>query len=327
MRFFKSEAGAVVLWVLCSILLAALIVPWLFGLGKDFAAQNVDSGGLLGSIAGSCERAKFSRYFNRALMISAVTLFFPLWFRVRMIGHTRVNVELHRRTGLAWKPGLAHCMVGFATTAGLLWILGFVVVMSGVFNPAETHIPFQKLLNKAILPSIGASIVEEWLFRALLIGLWLRISGPMMACIGTSLVFAFVHFLDPPNGVIIADPRAWQSGFELLGWIMRHYLSPQFIAAEFLTLFVVGMALGWARLRTGSLWLPIGMHAGWIFAFKSFNLLHVGNTDNPLGNLLIGGTLRAGLLPLATLAVTWFLLASLARKLPSKQPPQKCQTV
>jgi len=316
MRFFKSEAGAVVLWVVASILLAAIISPWLFTLGKEFAAQHSENGGWFEGLAGSCERAKFTRYFSRSLMISALLLFWPLWLRMRMIAGMRDGELPIPRPGLGWKPGLLHCMVGFAAAAGLLWLLGIAVEAGGAFTAHEKTVPAKKFLNEALAPAIGASIVEEWLFRALLIGLWLRISGPVMACIGTSLVFAFVHFLEPPHGVEIADPRAWNAGFDLLGWIMRNYLSPQFIAAEFLTLFVVGLALAWARLRTGSLWLAIGMHAGWIFAFKTFNMLHLVAESNPLGNLLIGGTLRAGLLPLFTLALTWLLLFFLIRKLP-----------
>ncbi|MFU8893165.1 MAG: lysostaphin resistance A-like protein [Luteolibacter sp.] len=316
MRFFKSEAGAVVLWVVASIGLAALISPWLFDLGKDFAAQHAESGGLFGRLAGSCERAKFSRYFNRSLMLSALVLFWPLWLRVRMIGRNRAGVPSPASEGLGWRPGLIQCVAGFALAASLLWLLGTAVVAVGAFVPIEKPVSAAKLLNQALFPAIGASIVEEWLFRALLMGLWLRISRPIMACIGTSIVFAFLHFLEPPHGVEIADPRAWSSGFELLGWIMRSYLNPQFIAAEFLTLFVVGMTLGWARLRTGSLWLPIGMHAGWIFAFKSFNMHHVIGDTNVLGSLLVGGTLRAGLLPLATLTITWVLIALAIRRLP-----------
>lgn len=313
MRFVKSEAGAVVLWVLASVLLAAAISPWLYGLGKDFAVQYVDDGGLFGKLAGSCERAKFTRYFNRSLMLSALLLFWPLWWRVRMLGRVRGRGVSIIQGGVGWKIGLIHCLVGFTVAAGLLWVLGIAAHVGGAFAPVEKVPAAGEFISKGLVPALGASIAEEWLFRALLMGLWLRISGPVMACVGTSLVFAFVHFLEPPHGVLMSEPRAWTAGFELLGLVMQNYLSPQFIAAELLTLFVVGMALGWARLRTDSLWLPIGMHAGWIFAFKSSNMLHAAVEENALGSLWIGGTLRAGLLPLATLLVTWFVLMALLR--------------
>jgi len=315
-RFFKSEAGAVVLWVVVSVVLAATISPWLFAVGKDFAAQHAEGGGLFGRLAGSCERAKFSRYFNRSLALSALLLLWPLWWRVRMLGSMRRCESPIIQPGIGWKPGLLQCLAGFAAAAGLLWLLGIVANAGGAFVPTEKSVAIGKFFSQALVPALGASLVEEWLFRALLIGLWLRISGPVMACVGTSLVFAFVHFLEPPQGAVMPDPRAWSAGFELLGLTLQNYLNPQFIAAELLTLFVVGMALGWARLRTDSLWLPIGMHAGWIFGFKSFNLLHVATLENGLGNFWIGATLRSGLLPLLVLLLTWLLLALLIHRLP-----------
>lgn len=304
------------MWVVASLVLAALISPLLFAFGKDFAEQYVGSGGLLGSLAGSCERAKFSRYFSRSLMLAAVILLWPLWLRVRMLGRMREGALPQTWSGIGWKLGFIHGVLGFAVAAGLLWILGIAAYAGGAFEPIGKSVEAKRLLSQGLVPALGASIIEEWLFRGVLIGLWLRISGPVMACIGTSLVFAFVHFLEPPHGVEITDPRVWSAGFEFLGLIMQNYLNPQFIAAELLTLFVVGMALGWARLRTGSLWLPIGMHAGWIFAFKSFNMLHAPAQEKTMSGWLVGDSLRVGVLPLMTLALTWLLIALAMRRLP-----------
>ena len=317
MRFLKSEAGAVVLWGLFTILLAAAITPWLFAWGKDFAAVYHGHGGIFGWLAGSCERARISRYFNRSMLIAAVLLLIPLVWRIRRIGHA--NDGKHQPTPWArigWQAGVCHAIAGFTAAAGLLWLLGIAVEAGGAFTPSENETSTKTFILRAVAPALGASILEEWIFRAILIGLWLRVCGAWMACLGTSLVFAFVHFLEPPRGAEIADSRAWSAGFELLGLVLRSYLNPQFIAAEFLTLFTVGMALAWARLRTGSLWLPIGMHAGWVFAFKSFNMFHQPAEQNSLGSLFVGDSLRVGILPLATLAITWLLVAWLLRWIP-----------
>ncbi len=316
-RFLKSDAGAVVLWVVATVVLAAAITPWLFAWGKEFAAAYHGNGGLSGWLAGSCERARFSRYFNRAMLIAAGLMLVPLLWRVRQInrshGGTRPPAPWAH---LGWKTGIGHAVAGFTAAAAMLWLLGLAVQAGGAFTASGNEITAKTFLLRTVVPAIGASVVEEWIFRALLIGLWLRITGAWMACIGTSLVFAFVHFLEPPRGAEMADPRAWTAGFELLGLVLRNYLNPQFIAAELLTLFTVGMALAWARLRTGSLWLPIGMHAGWIFAFKSFNLFHHPTPENGLGALFVGDSLKEGILPLATLALTWLLIAGALRWIP-----------
>jgi membrane protease YdiL (CAAX protease family) len=90
----------------------------------------------------------------------------------------------------------------------------------------------------------------------------------------------------------------------LLGAILLNFTDPRFFAAEFVVLFVIGLILAWSRVRTGGLWFAIGLHAGWIAAFKSFNLLHQLNPESPLHPWGVGESLRAGLLPLATLAIT-----------------------
>ena len=43
------------------------------------------------------------------------------------------------------------------------------------------------------------------------------------------------------------------------------------VLAGFTTLFLIGLILADARLQTRSLWLPIGLHAGWILASGAFN--------------------------------------------------------
>jgi len=313
-RFLKSEAGAVVVWVVATLLLAAAISPWLFSLGKDFAVQHSESGGLFGRLAGSCERARFSRYFNRSLMISALLLLVPLWLWLRTIARNRDKVSPILPPGMHWKRGLSQSVAGFVAAAGLLWLLGIVVSAGGSFEASGSPLTIGRIFGQAVVPALGASIVEEWLFRGLLLGLWLRFCGPLMACVGTSLIFAFVHFLDPPSGAEIADSRAWHAGFELLGLILRNYLHPEFLTADFLTLFVIGMSLAWARVRSGSLWLPLGMHAGWVFAFKLFNMTHASAGESGLGSLLIGDTLRSGLLPLVTLVITWLVLVVMLRR-------------
>jgi membrane protease YdiL (CAAX protease family) len=147
-------------------------------------------------------------------------------------------------------------------------------------------------------------LLEEWLFRGLLLGLWLKYTKPLAACLGTSLLFAFIHFLEPPAGMAIADPGSPWAGFELLGKIIFHFADPRFFVTDFATLFGIGMLLAWARLRTGALWFSIGLHGGWILAFKTYNLLYQDVETHPMHPWGIGDSLRSGLLPLATLMLT-----------------------
>ena len=85
------------------------------------------------------------------------------------------------------------------------------------------------------------------------------------------------------------------------------------VAAAFTTLFLIAWVLADARLRTRSLWLPVGLHAGWICGNALFNrLAHRQNIAMPW----IGKNLLVGLVPLAVCLITWGLLALLLRRQP-----------
>jgi membrane protease YdiL (CAAX protease family) len=305
-RFFLSEIGAVVTWVLASLFLAAVISPWIYQGGKALAAaaQAGDLPGVIEWLAAACGRAKFGRFFDRSLLLSALVLLPLLLYRVRRLQPSAPDGPCHALRPLSWPNAARHAMVACALSGGLLWVMVLALDASGALVPAAKNLAPGKALQKILLPAIAAPLVEEWLFRGLLLGLWLRFARPVAACIGTSLVFAIVHFLKPPAGTVIGDPSHWLAGFQLLGKILLHFIDPRFFVADFATLLGVGMILAWARLRTASLWFPIGLHAGWIVAFKAFNQSYRVLESHPLHPWAMGDSMRSGLLPLLTLAVT-----------------------
>ncbi len=63
-----------------------------------------------------------------------------------------------------------------------------------------------------------------------------------------------------------ARPAAihWWSGLALLPEAFSQFHEPALLLGGFTTLLLAGLILGYARDRTQSLWMPIGLHAGWI---------------------------------------------------------------
>jgi hypothetical protein len=77
------------------------------------------------------------------------------------------------------------------------------------------------------------------------------------------------------------------------------------LAAGFTTLFVIAWILADARLKTRSLWLPIGLHAGWIFANGAFSrAAHREHLVLPW----IGKSLMVGIAPLIVAVASWALM-------------------
>ena len=316
-RFFQSEIGAAVVWVICSLLMAAVISPWIYQGGKQLAAaaEGGDLPALFEWLGAACGRSKFGRFFDRSLMLSAL-VFLPLLLRrIRFLRVTAGNPSVDSRLPVSWKSAGLQIMTGCVIAAGLLWGLGAILDAAGAYVPKAQAPAAGKLLSKALVPAVAVALVEEWLFRGVLLGLWLRFARPVTACAGTALVFAFLHFLNPPAGSVITNPTHVLAGFQLLGKILLHFTDPLFFLTDFAALLAAGLILAWARVRTGALWFSIGLHAGWIAAFKAFNLFYREVSDSPLRPWGIGENLRSGVLPLLTLGLTAVVCHFVLRRL------------
>ncbi len=289
------------LWVMLSLVLAGALAPWLYQAGKCLAdsAATEDLPGVLEWLGAACGRAEFGRFFNRALLLSAVMTLPGLLWRIQIVRSECVS-KVISCAAVPWRSAVIQIGVGCIIAAGMLWGIGMFLEASGAFTPKPGAPGLGKLLGKIIVPAVVVSPLEEWMIRGVLLGMWLKFSKPVAACVGTSLFFAFVHFLKPPVGSVIADPASAMAGFELLGKVLFHFVNPRFFVTEFATLFFGGMILAWARVRTGGLWFAIGLHAGWISGFKGFNLLYQAAASHHWG---IVGTF-SGPFPMVTLGLT-----------------------
>ena len=179
-RFLQSEAGATVMWVLSSMLLAAVIVPWICRAGTNLgeAAATKDLPAVLEWLGRSAAGAKFSRYYSRSLSLSALILLPFLFRRLRRLRARSLWIDGTKRP-VGWRCGWVQSAVGVAVAGGLLWVLGILLHHWGAYVPAPKAPGIGKLFWAAAVPAVGASLVEEWLFRGLLLGLWLRFARPL----------------------------------------------------------------------------------------------------------------------------------------------------
>lgn len=312
----RSEIGAVVLWIVASLVLAAILAPWLTRGGQWLAVEagRSDLPGIVEWLAESCGRAKFSRFFNRSLMVSALML---LPFVIGRVRHIRRVAPGSCRVGkvpsVSVSLRLADCVAGWVIASGLLAVLCIGSSLAGAYEPRPVVGDVAKFTTKVIVPALVTAPLEEWLFRGILLGLWLRFVRPVPAVAGAALMFAFLHFLDPPKSMVFEDPRHPLAGFQLLGGVLLHFTEPRFFVTDFLTLLLVGVILGWMRLRTGTLWFGIGLHAGWVFALKACSFFYSRVDGHPLRPWWLGENLRSGVLPLLTLALTLMVCFSWLR--------------
>ena len=315
---FKNDLTKIALYFLATILVGAAIAPPIFMVGKAIGATGAlqEVGWMpfrafgsewtpIHNTGGRLAETHFPRYFNRAMLATALICMVPLvwWMRVEK-----------------WKSAFAlekdpswvrHLFGGFALAAGLLLTMGWGFVLFDIFDPEHpaSRDPLPSLFATAIVSGMAVGFLEEFLFRGVFLGVCLRAANRFAALFFVTTVFAAVHFLKPPGGLQIVDADVhWGTGFWLAARCFTDFKSLEFLIAEYATLFAVGWVLAFARLRTGSLWVSIGLHAGWVFGLKTFSELTTRVA--PLEETLpwVGKDLKNGLVSLAVVMLTGWLV-------------------
>ncbi len=331
-------------YFVCTLLLGAAFAPWLYNFGMGIAEVTADkeTNGVIEWLGRAAERSRdnFPRFFDRSVLLAALLLLGPVlfWLRLGRGGqrfrdtpwslHLPDSVVSGRGQPLRKNPhGWAEAFFGLVLAGGLLMVSGWVLVKAGFFvwrdaaesahgvpNPVVVPIDWLAAVRKAVPSAVVVSAVEEILFRGVLLGVFLRAMRPAMAIALLSFLFAFVHFLEPPAGVSVPDPEAADAGFVLLGHIFSRFADPLSLANRFAVLFGVGVLLGVARYRTASLWLPIGLHAGWVLCLSVFKAATWPVFGLPeWARWLVGGSLVEGSLPLVVVVITGVVVAMMTR--------------
>ena len=87
----------------------------------------------------------------------------------------------------------------------------------------------------------------------------------------TSFLYALVHFLDNGQISIPPNPTFYDAIFLVFGYLEPIVARPLQIFPEFFGLFLFGLLLNTAFLKTRSLFPGIGIHAGAVFLIKFQN--------------------------------------------------------
>ena len=282
-----KEIAKIIFYFIAVVVLGALLAPPLWW-GGHLLFQ------LLGQPhwAEVLQKSGFHRYFDRAILVAAIALLWPLvkWLRVHSVRELGLQRNPHR-----WRQFFFGFVIAFVSMA----IFAAVLFATDVYH-VKSHIDWNALTT-IFVGAFVVSIIEEWLFRGALLGLINRSAFPMVGLVFVSALFAIVHFLKPLDGLVVKGDVNWLSGFIEVGGAFWQFGDPMLLLGGFVTLFVVGMILGYARLKTRSLWLPIGLHAGWVISKMSFTKI----TSHAHAHWpWFGSDILVGLAPLLVLLVT-----------------------
>ena len=236
----------------------------------------------------------FESFFHRALLICALVFLWPFLRSLRF--HSLRDLQLDKN-----RHALRDVVAGILLAAIPLLVSATVLIATRIFLLKNT-VPWNSLAAVLAAATV-VPLIEELFFRGLFFGILLRSLRAVVAILITSAFFAILHFLkapDRPN-----ESVTWLSGFHSIANSFAQFADPTMVLASFTTLFLIGWILADARLRTRSLFLPIGLHSGWIFVAGVFGKM----TKREMIILpWLGSNLLIGLLPLALGLITWLLM-------------------
>lgn len=274
----------------------ALIAPWLYWLAQ-WGGQHHSS---LQKIAA----VPFHRFIDRALLVFALIGLWPLLQSLGAKSWREVGLVKPTTHGRQLLGGFALGLVSLALVVGLALLFG-----GRTWNSPASFFQIGQSLFHAAVTAVIVATLEEILFRGGIFGGLRRVFDWRLALGVSSAVYALVHFLERAE---VQGNVTWLSGLQLLPQMLRGFVDWQKLVPGFFSLTLAGALLGLAYQRTGNLYFSIGLHAGWIFWLKSYDVLTGAAPSANLwfwgsGKLIDGGL--AFFILLTTLVIVWKFLS------------------
>ena len=280
-----KHAATLAAYFLAIVLSGALLAPILF-----WSVQAIAAHGVFPFLA----KYNFETFFHRAMLIAAVLGLWPLLrvSNVRNLSDLGLAPNTHRVRDIG---------AGVLLSVIPLLFCGALLIAFHVYS--FRHVFLWSRIGTVLLAAISVPFIEETFFRGIVLGILLRTRRKVLSIVAVSALFAAVHFLkgsERTRAVV-----TWTSGFQSIGDALTGLGEPMMLLSAFATLFLIGCILAHARVLTRSLWLPIGLHAGWIFVSGMFGWLARQRMDVfPW----LGKNLLIGIIPLGLTAITWIFI-------------------
>ena len=342
----------ILLFLAAVLTLGAALAPPLFWAGKWLAGIIVSfkqtETPVIGWIGHKLTSHQFDSYYNRAFLLSALGLLWPFLKWMQLSGDDR-GLEKNPApardavTGFVLAAGFLALLTALLLTIGA-YLMEEKIKWGGILTHAVLSgigaALLEEWLFRGVFLGIALRASRPWIAIVLVSALFsilhlikapdvivtepVQREAAMTVLRGSDWGYLADTLRTHParsDWMIAAEYKpfaysniGWDSGLKMTAAIFRKTAEPTRFFSEFLTLFAIGIILARARCSTRSLWLPIGLHAGWIFSnalcsgmTKTSSALEAGGYQLAAGTAhipWIGPELKIGLLPLLTLVIT-----------------------
>ncbi|MBI2213266.1 MAG: CPBP family intramembrane metalloprotease [Acidobacteria bacterium] len=244
-----TRTGPPVAWLgvfVGGLALAALISPLVLAAIKAITPES---------------RLGLARVFNRCAMLTAIA--FMIAFRRHMgWGALRALLTNGTRGSRAVEVVAGFTAALLAVCAGAGWAL-WTHHLGPTLN--EYHF-FAGRTLAALGAGLAAGFIEESFFRGLMLASLTASLGWVTATLSSSAIYSAVHLLSSDRS-FVWHGYSVGAGFAYFQHAVARQLEPATLPPLF-GLFIGGLVLALLVRSSGSLYLAIGIHAGWVFCFQ-----------------------------------------------------------
>ena len=250
-------------------------------------------------VLGIGDAISFRQLINRSAQLFLMLSIFPAMAYLKI---SKAELGFAQRS-VFFKQLLQGFGLGFMTLIPVFIVL--YVLKINVLDDTQvwTIGLLAKNMTINLLIALLISLIEEPLFRGIML-VSLNKKLPVMAAILiSSIYYAGLHFFSSNTDIPVQDITLF-SGFKLLGEAFAHLMNPAILSA-FFALLMVGVFLGVLRTQVkASLGLCIGCHTCWVWQIKMSKKLFDTDYSSPYHYLVsnydgVVGPLVAGWLMLA----------------------------
>jgi len=238
----------------------------------------------------------FGKVMRRIMMMVALIVF--IVYRKSLRFGTLISSALKIRPGFfrQFLLGLSMAVLSILIYYGIGLISGAWIIH---MDYDSAGVIILKIVEYALIACL-IGVMEEIFFRGFLLQSFMENMSVPMAVFVCSLIYSVLHFFRADVFV--------STGFQpFVGFVtMAQFFKPLFFdlakhLPEIIGLFLVGVVLSYAFIKTKSLYLSIGLHTGMVFMVKADTMFILRMRKEQV--LLFGGDSK-----LITGIIVWFFL-------------------
>lgn len=206
----------------------------------------------------------FGKIMRRILMLSALIAFVLFGKSLKILPLILSAIKLRHGFLRQFFLGLLLAVLSLLIYYSLALLFGVWIIHIDFYS---VGIIISKLIEYTLLGCL-IGFIEEAFFRGFVLQSFMEdMSLPIAVCT-TSIIYSILHFFKA-DVYVTTGFQAFVGFTTIIQFFKPLFLDFVINLPSIIGYFLVGVVLSYAFIRTGSVYLSIGLHSGWVFMMKA----------------------------------------------------------